>query len=198
MILLWSFARTQQKKSSWSEVVEQRRSEFSVQFVSFWRLRAAWEHSCSWCGTDEACYRDPDCLPKHHLNTYLKLTKMHWRYCVIFLLLTDVPLCACVCVCASAWGCVRRWRFCRHGWREWAGLWGVRVGGAEEDQSYGFAGGRFQRYTHTLSNAMLVLWLNAGWMLDGVTPDVCLFCPSPSSLICSSITPSLPVHCEQF
>lgn len=54
-------------------------------------------------------------------------------------------MCSCVCF-VLAWRCFGWRRLRRHGWREWAGLWGVRVGGAEEDQSYGFAGRRLQRY----------------------------------------------------
>lgn len=71
---------------------------------------------------------------------FLKSTSQLDHLCV-FLAVINV----CLRLCVPARGRPRRWRLCRHGWREWAGLWGVRVGGAEEDPCHGFAGGRFQR-----------------------------------------------------
>lgn len=71
---------------------------------------------------------------------FLKFTTQLDHLCV-FLAVINV----CLRLCVPARGRPRRWRLCRHGWRKWAGLWGVRVGGAEEDPRHGFAGGRFQR-----------------------------------------------------
>lgn len=109
----------------------------------------------------------------------------------------NIKMCSCVCS-VLARRCFGRRRLRRHGWREWAGLWGVRVGGAEEDQSYGFTGGRLQRYECSP-------WLSfkaVHWRLDDSltlfspatafshsSPRLAFspFCPSASLLRCSSI-----------
>ena len=123
----------------------------------------------------------------HHTTVQTSTNYKTKCLCEVFAL---VNMCPFVCVSVSAWGCVRWWWFCRHGWREWAGLRGVRVGGAEEDQSYCFAGGRLQRYVHTDTHKHTLTALKqhyAGFSCRWVSPDpLCCFWPSFRS-VCLSV-----------
>lgn len=100
----------------------------------------------------------------------------------------------CISVCVTAWGCVRWWRLRRHGWREWTGVWGIRVGRTEENQSYSFAGRGFQRYTNIHAQ-----WFYISQFLTEPAPWLCpLRTDLALCLFCSSITLSHPVQCGHW
>ena len=72
------------------------------------------------------------------------------------------------------------------------------MGRTEEDQSHGFAGGRIQRYAHTICLIHCLVKIVAALWLCSVRVSWVYARSAKIQVCCSSITPSLPVQCEQF